>query len=236
MPTAFPSNDSVTRPPPSLLTGSPGFGYPAFHRYYEAAKTSRSSSRKLAFPRLTVPSLLPLVLRVLPPMGARGPRPWAWGLVSRVCPFRLFWDGNYGISRVPRQPQCAFAPLLDPGRAVITKPLRCHGVAPASLTTKAPATTWFRSSITRLLHLLSTLRAAIADDYARLASGRWLTVTGWAYLPPGCDEGFQTCAIPPSWASRRDNDSGFAGRDHAVVQIFNGESFSVIAINSQEIS
>ncbi|HLP57869.1 MAG TPA: hypothetical protein VK186_03530 [Candidatus Deferrimicrobium sp.] len=34
-----------------------------------------------------------------------------------------------------------------------------------------------------LLYLLSTLRAAIADDYARLASGWWSTFTGWEWLP-----------------------------------------------------
>jgi len=32
--------------------------------------------------------------------------------------------------------------------------------------------------MTRLLHSLSTLRAAIADDDARLASGGWLVLTG----------------------------------------------------------
>jgi len=43
----------------------------------------------------------------------------------------------------------------------------------------------FRGSITRLLHSLSTLRAAITDDDARLASGGWLTLTGWDWLPTG---------------------------------------------------
>jgi hypothetical protein len=39
--------------------------------------------------------------------------------------------------------------------------------------------------MTRLLHSLSTLRAAITDDYARLASGQRLTVSGWDCLPTG---------------------------------------------------
>ena len=40
--------------------------------------------------------------------------------------------------------------------------------------------TRFRGSITRLFHSLSTLHAAVADDYARLASGWQPTFTGWA--------------------------------------------------------
>ena len=43
----------------------------------------------------------------------------------------------------------------------------------------------FRGSMTRLLHSLSTLRAAIADDDARLASGGWLALAGWDWLPTG---------------------------------------------------
>jgi hypothetical protein len=43
----------------------------------------------------------------------------------------------------------------------------------------------FRGSMTRLLHSLSTLRAAITDDDARLASGGWLALTGWEWLPTG---------------------------------------------------
>ena len=41
----------------------------------------------------------------------------------------------------------------------------------------------FRDSITWLWHSLSTLRAALLDDDARLASGWWLTFSGWDWLP-----------------------------------------------------
>ena len=41
---------------------------------------------------------------------------------------------------------------------------------------RLPRHSSFRDSITRLWHSLSTLRAALADDDARLASGWWLTV------------------------------------------------------------
>ena len=44
--------------------------------------------------------------------------------------------------------------------------------------------------MTRPLHSLSTLRANITDDYARLASGQWLTVPGGIVCPLGSTERF----------------------------------------------
>jgi hypothetical protein len=91
-----------------------------------------------------------------------------------------------GISQVPREPRCAFALLLDPGRIDSTKPIQWIDMAPGPMTTKAPCDlALFRGSMTRLLHSLSTLRAAITDDDARLASGGWLVLTGWEWLPTG---------------------------------------------------
>jgi hypothetical protein len=108
------------------------------------------------------------------------PRPRAWDLVGRLVPAGDWRAERDGISQVPREPPCAFALLSDPGRIVPTKPVQWVDVAPAAPTAKAPATaTFFRGSITRLLHLLSTLRAAITDDDARLASGGRLPLTGW---------------------------------------------------------
>ena len=51
------------------------------------------------------------------------------------------------------------------------------GIVPALQTTRTLAIAHFRGSIARPLHSLSTLRAAIADDDARLASGWWLAFT-----------------------------------------------------------
>ena len=66
---------------------------------------------------------------------------------------------------------------------------------------------FFRGSITQLLHSLSTLRAAIADDDARLASGGWLALTGWGWLPTGFQRkvsSFDRLSSSPSSLSRLD--------------------------------
>jgi hypothetical protein len=181
----FPFNDPVIRLPPSLLTGSLGIGFPAFNQYYEGAKTSH------ALPASSVSFALryhysPRASGCFAPVDASSSPSTDLELVEPVCPLRHLGGGGYGISQVPREPQCASALLSDPGRIVFTKPIQCYDVAPAVLTTKAPTTiSLFRGSITQLLHSLSTLRAAITDDYARLASGWWLTTTRWDCLPTG---------------------------------------------------
>ncbi len=55
---------------------------------------------------------------------------------------------------------------------------------PHSKTAKAPTIQHFRSSITRLLHWLFTLRAALSDDDAKLASGGLPDPSGWAFPFP----------------------------------------------------
>jgi len=177
----FPTNDSVTRPLPSLLTGFLGFGFPAFHRYYEEAKTSRvPPTRSVAVACRYRSCALGFRSR-----GSQRPPPWAWDLVSRMSRPAMGAEID-GISQVPREPRCAFALLSDPGRIDSTKPVQWVDVAPVPTTTKAPCDlALFRGSMTRLLHSLSTLRAAMADDDARLASGRWLTLTGWDWIPTG---------------------------------------------------
>ncbi len=69
-------------------------------------------------------------------------------------------------SRTPAEPRClAFAAL------------RC---CPPSTERGGPRRPWsFRSSITRPQYWLFTLRAAIADDDAKLASGGWPIFPGW---------------------------------------------------------
>src|ERR1700676_5572120 len=88
------------------------------------------------------------------------------------------------ISQVPRVPFRAFALLLDPGRISAPSLLRRFDSAPAVRTTKAPTL----NVISRLSHTsfapLHTLRAAISDDYATFASGRWLAFAGWGFVFP----------------------------------------------------
>ena len=50
---------------------------------------------------------------------------------------------------------------------------------------KAPVVRYFRGSITYLHQSLSTLRANISGDYARLASGGWLALSVQDWLPVG---------------------------------------------------
>ena len=69
-------------------------------------------------------------------------------------------------SRTPAEPWCL----------AFTAPRCC----PPTTERGGPRRPWsFRSSITRPQHWLFTLRAAIADDDAKLASGDWPTFPGW---------------------------------------------------------
>ena len=58
----------------------------------------------------------------------------------------------------------------------------------------------FRDSITQLQHSLSTLRAVLLDDYARLVSGWWLTVSGWDWIPTEFFRAVSGLRLPCSWA------------------------------------
>jgi hypothetical protein len=78
---------------------------------------------------------------------------------------------------------CAFALLSDPAQPVrlAIAAFRCY---PRCSDYEGHGTqSFFRGSITRLLHSLSTLRAVITADYARLASGWWLAFAGWDWSP-----------------------------------------------------
>jgi len=104
--------------------------------------------------------------------------------VSPLAPVLSLLEEVSRFSQVPRVPFRAFALLLDPGRISTPSPLRRFDSAPAVRTTKAPTLT----IISRLNHTafapLHTLRAAIADDYAMFASGRWLAFAGWGLSSP----------------------------------------------------
>ena len=105
--------------------------------------------------------------------------------VSPLAPVLSLLEEVSRISQVPRVPFRAFALLLDPGRISAPSLLRRFDSAPAVRTAKAPTLT----IISRLNHTafapLHTLRAAIADDYAMFASGRWLAFAGWGCFPTG---------------------------------------------------
>jgi len=104
--------------------------------------------------------------------------------VSPLAPVLSLLEEVSRISQVPRVPFRAFALLLDPGRISTPSLLRRFDSAPAVRTTKAPTL----NIISRLNHTalapLHTLRAAIADDYAMFASGRWLAFAGWGFVFP----------------------------------------------------
>jgi len=105
--------------------------------------------------------------------------------VSPLAPVLSLLEEVSRISQVPRVPFRAFALLLDPGRISAPSLLRRFDSAPAVRTAKAPTLT----IISRLNHTafapLHTLRAAIADDYAMFASGRWLAFAAWGCFPTG---------------------------------------------------
>jgi hypothetical protein len=97
--------------------------------------------------------------------------------LCRQPPTRPFKTGNSWISQVPRKPQYASAMFPDTGQARTSGHLNALGAVPAIPTTKTPTIKYFRCSIAWLLQMLSTLRATITGDYARLAYGWWPTFT-----------------------------------------------------------
>lgn len=164
----FPNNGSVTRPPPSLLPGSDGIPSPDFLRYYEAATTTVVTRPPSAFPALgRAASRLTSPVRSSRP-GSR--RPARLGVDHRFHPLRSLFARNLRFSQVPCVPlrplPCSRTPTVPPARS-----LRRSGMAPAIATTRASVSYDFRGSIARLQPSLSTLRAVLTGDYARLASG-----------------------------------------------------------------
>ena len=132
----FLANGSVTRPLPSLLTGFPGIGFPAFNWYYEEAKTSRVHPARFVSFAWRYRSLRSGVSLSWMP----GAPSTSLGLGLPDGPDRRLRAEINGISQVPREPRCAFALLLDPGRIDSTKPIKWVDIAPDAMTTKAPAT------------------------------------------------------------------------------------------------
>ena len=92
-------------------------------------------------------------------------------LLSRFILPGVWSQGRVWVSHVPREPRCAFALLFDPGgprRLALTAFGCCSRLSDNESSSDV---TLFRGSIARLQHWLFTLRAALSDDYAKLASG-----------------------------------------------------------------
>lgn len=99
----------------------------------------------------------------------------------------LVFQGNVRLSHLPGKPRCCSAMLSDPGRTFAPDrspqwlSLGAHAWSPLLETRRLHQSMNFRGSITRLCNSLSTLRAGISTDDARLASG------GWSGLPGGSE-------------------------------------------------
>src|SRR5687768_12222550 len=117
--------------------------------------------------------------------GCQTPRPRAGDLVSRMVPAGDVERRSTGSPKFLGNPLCicpALRPRQDRPPQATTVSRCCPRYPNDEGSCDQPL---FRGSITRLLHSLSTLRAAITDDDARLASGGWLALTGWDWSPTG---------------------------------------------------
>ena len=209
----FPNNSSVTRPSPSLLPGSDGTPSPAFYRYYETATTAVVSRLPSASSALGQAALW--LTSLVRSCGSGSPRPARLGVVNRFHPCPVF--GPQGTCGSPK----------FPGNPIVPLPCSRTPVEPPCLAFAAlrycPPTTKrggpqrhqsFRSSITRPQHWLFTLRAAITDDDAKLASGGWPIFPGWDSSYPLSSVGKFRLSAPTS--------PGLAWRD----------SFSLLPVKS----
>ena len=91
---------SITRPPPSLLPGSDGTRSPAFHRYYEAAKTTGLFLRHSVCH--VVPQYLGLIFNFRSPL-RENRRPDARVLFDRCHPLLPVFDPKdaFGSPKFP---------------------------------------------------------------------------------------------------------------------------------------
>lgn len=170
----------MIRPPPSLLTGS--FG--------KVPRFSIATMRRLRLPSFVSMARSPspydtlgdlaYLRRYRGKVGAGGKDVGKPGSSNPV----IVAQGNGRLSHLPGKPRCCSAMLSDPGRTF------APDQPPQWLSFSAPA--WsplletrrlrrsmnFRGSITRLCNSLSTLRAGISTDDARLASGGLVRPSG----------------------------------------------------------
>jgi hypothetical protein len=164
------NNDSVTRPLPSLLPGSDGTPSPAFQRYYVAAKTTVVAHPRLRFSGVAQGGL-ELTSLVRSP-GPGSPRPKRLGVVDRCHPAPVLVPRRPTVLPGSQRTPLYLCPALR-SRPDLGAWLICGApvLPPRTPGRRLQQQISFRDSITRLWHWLSTLRAALAGDYARLASG-----------------------------------------------------------------
>ena len=148
-------------------------------RYYEAATTTVSfPPNPPHLPALGQAALWLTSLFRSPRPGSR--RPARLGVINRCHPLPVLSpQGTCGSPKFPENPivplPCSRTPA-EPGCLAFTAP-RCCPPPTVPGGPRRPGA--FRSSITRPQHWLFTLRAAIADDDAKLASGGWPLFPGW---------------------------------------------------------
>ena len=177
----------MIRPPPWLLPGSFGL-------------VPRFSIATMQ--RLRLPSFIS-VARSPSPADTLGVRAFSFSSACTtnakdkdfgkpVSPVPVLAQGNGRPSHLPGKPQCCSATLSDPGRTFVPDRtpsrllLGTPVLSPLLETRRLHQSMNFRGSITRLYNSLSTLRAGISTDDARLASGGWSGLPGGS-VPAGFD-------------------------------------------------
>ena len=189
----------MTRRFPSLLTGFPGTGLPAFDRYYESATTPHvHSGGLLRSPVGTSPAVGRFA-----PRGRRHTPPTRPGACLYRAPQPGSSGGDHGASHVPEDPWCTFALLSDPGHRWRLAVLRSHRVVPAITTTKTRSDrTIFGAPSqgfgTRCLRFTPASRLTVQDSLP--AGGQPYRM---GFSPTGFQiGGFSACAVPLLRASR----------------------------------
>ncbi len=99
MPAVLLMHDALFWCLPSLLTGFPESEFPGFQRYYENAKTSRTSQHRSRLYRPALPAFDDLFARLL-----LSSRRCAWMLLNRFTPPVSYSAASLGLSRVPVEP------------------------------------------------------------------------------------------------------------------------------------
>ena len=168
-----PSNDSVTRHPPSLHRVVSG-RLPRLHRYYRDAPTPCRPSRRAWFPSLGGTAF---ALVFAPAASSASPRAKERLFLRRPTPeiLRQRRQDLLGSWKTP-MPAC---PALRPRQDLHARPLRRLGVAFRQYATAtAPA-----FGLSRLNHAAYELAVYASQhgsprNHARLASGRWPTFAG----------------------------------------------------------
>jgi hypothetical protein len=186
----FPNSGSITRSSPSLLTGFPGAGFPAFNRYYERTKTSGSRLVKLA-PYDTSLGLHRFVSLLQAQCSSGAQYCNARGYLYRQ-PLPGLFSRRRNLDLPGSQDTLVYiCPALGPRTDLYARPLERFGAAPAITSTKAPSIIL----ISRLNHTAFVPAVyASCRHLCRLRKTRFRLVVNlyrWDSDPLGVDEEFQ---------------------------------------------